>query len=294
MNFKLDMDFKINFINDELKKYLLYENEYSKILFDAMSYSVFAGGKRIRPIFILETAKLFNDDSNIALPFCCAIEFIHTYSLIHDDLPAIDNDDLRRGIPTNHKKFGEDMAILAGDGLLSLAFSVMSNACVISKDYKDILAMDYISKAIGVSGMVSGQVVDVVFDNKLITEDVLNYITLNKTAAMIKACFMAGALVAGASELDVKKLGECGEKIGIAFQMQDDILDIIGDIEKLGKPINSDADNGKTTYATFFELDELKDMINKLYESAMEILKSFGERSSFLIELTKFLINREY
>lgn len=255
----------------------------------AMAYSVFAGGKRLRPALVLSSCELFCDNLDIALPFACAIEFIHTYSLIHDDLPSMDNDDWRRGRLTSHKVFGEDKAILAGDGLLSYAFDIMLENC---KDEKTVSAAKYISQAAGVNGMVAGQWVDVSSNGKKITEETMDYIHMNKTAALIIGAIKAGASCGSAGEEDIKNLEEYGRCIGYTFQIIDDILDVVGDKEALGKETGSDEANDKTTYVTLFGIEGAKKQAEEYTKKAISIMKPYGEKALFFIELATHLLNR--
>ena len=255
----------------------------------AMSYSVFAGGKRLRPALVLATCELFCDNLEKALPFACAIEFIHTYSLVHDDLPSMDNDDWRRGRLTSHKVFGEDKAILAGDGLLSYAFDIMLENC---KDENSINAAKYISNAAGVNGMVAGQWVDVSSNGKKITEDTMRYIHINKTAALIIGALKAGASCGNATEKDIQLIEEYGRCIGYTFQIIDDILDVVGDEEALGKATGSDEANEKTTYVTLFGIEGAKKQAEEYTKKAISIMEYYGEKALFFKELATYLLNR--
>ena len=268
MSFKEELKNRANTVDEYMEKFLPSADDYPEIIFEAMRYSVFAGGKRLRPVMVMEACRAFGGDWESSMPFACAIEMIHTYSLIHDDLPAMDNDDYRRGRLTSHKVFGENIAILAGDALLHQAFEVMAKACVQQNDIRYTKAMLAIAQGAGVHGMVSGQVVDVISEGKEINKDTLDFIHKNKTAAML-----IGALK--------------------AFQIQDDILDVTSTVEKLGKPINSDEKNHKVTYATMFGVDDAAKIVEDMSEEAIEILKGMGSKADFLVELTKYLIKRE-
>ncbi len=292
MNFKEELKEKISAIDEELEKYLPLELGSSKVLYEAMRYSVFAGGKRLRPLLLLGAAECFGSYEKTAMPFACAVELIHTYSLIHDDLPAMDNDDYRRGKLTNHKVFGENIAILAGDGLLSYAFDMMTEACI--KDTRLLPAMKEISFGAGVFGMVSGQTVDVISEGTKISPETLLYIHKNKTAAMIIAALTAGGICAAADEKSILTLRLLGEKIGLAFQIQDDILDVEGTKETLGKPINSDLKNKKITYVTLYGLEESKKLVKKAFDEAGELLQSVSENTGFLSRLIEYTKNRTY
>ena len=268
-------------------------DEYGKqsLIFEAMNYSVKAGGKRLRPILMLETFKLFGDDESKAYPFMAAIEFIHTYSLVHDDLPAMDDDEFRRGQKTTHAKYGEDIGILAGDGLLNMAYEIMSDAVVKNPDAAEAMAV--IAKKAGAYGMVGGQTVDVVNEGKKLDIETINYIHNLKTAALIEASMMAGAILGGATEEQVLQIESIAKNIGMAFQIQDDILDVTGDEEKLGKPVLSDEKNEKDTYITLIGLEESKQKVEDLSNLAIDGIKALGE-NEFLVTLVEKLISREY
>ncbi|MBQ2679303.1 MAG: polyprenyl synthetase family protein [Firmicutes bacterium] len=281
----------IDITDKGLDRYLPKEDVYPEILHKAMRYSVFAGGKRIRPVMLLASCEAFGGNVDRAVPFACAMEMIHTYSLIHDDLPAMDNDDYRRGRLTNHKVYGEAMAILAGDGLLSWAFELMAKESV--KNPLGVRAMAEIAEGAGINGMVRGQVSDVINENKEIDEDTLKFVHNNKTGAMIKASFAAGAVLGGAGEEDVNKLIAVGENIGLGFQIQDDILDVTGTFETLGKPINSDEKNHKTTFVSVYGLERSGQMAENAFKKAENILKEISGNSDFLIGLTKYISKRE-
>ncbi len=294
MNFDNVLNEKIKLIDKHLDLYLPKEDVFPDIIYKSMRYSIFAGGKRLRPVLLLSAAELFNQNFEKAIPFACALEMIHTYSLIHDDLPAMDNDDYRRGKLTNHKVFGEDMAILTGDALLNASFTLMSKNAVEYNDMNLMKAAYIISKAAGDLGMLGGQVVDVISEGKKIDINTLNYIHKNKTAALISAALSAGAVIGGATEKEVLILDKIGENIGISFQIEDDILDVTSSYEVLGKPILSDEKNEKTTYVTLFGIDKSREKSKELLLSAISMFEdSFGNKSEFLIWLTKKLINRE-
>jgi geranylgeranyl diphosphate synthase, type II len=257
----------------------------------AMRYSVFAGGKRIRPILCLEAARVFDSHIELALHPACALEFIHTYSLIHDDLPALDNDDLRRGQPTCHKKFGEAIAILAGDGLLTLAFETIGAAPVAAERRATILSE--VSKAAGtVNGMVGGQVADIEAEGKQVGPEMLEYIHRSKTAALICASVLSGALCAGAGESDVTRLRRFGERIGWAFQVTDDILDVEESSAALGKTAGKDAAQHKATYPALFGLEKSHQIARDLANDAIAELATYGERALRLREIAEFLVLR--
>ena len=293
MDFKAELKEKVKFVDEYMEKFLPPEDKYPEIIHKAMRYSVFAGGKRLRPIMVMEACRAFGGDVEKAMPFACAIEMIHTYSLIHDDLPALDNDDYRRGRLTSHKMFGENMAILAGDALLHHAFETMAEACVKMNDIKYTKAMLAIAQGAGINGMVAGQVVDVISEGKEIDKDTLDYIHKNKTAAMIIGALKAGAEIGGASDEEIKNIERVGELVGVAFQIQDDILDVTSTLEELGKPINSDEKNHKVTYATMFGVEDASKIVLDMSNEALEILHSMGDSMVFLERLTEYLIRRK-
>jgi geranylgeranyl diphosphate synthase, type II len=256
----------------------------------AMRYSVFAGGKRVRPILCLEAARIFNSDIAPALPVASAFEFIHTYSLIHDDLPALDNDDLRRGKPTCHKQFTEALAILAGDALLTLAFEVLATAPLAAERRTAVLGE--VARAAGTRGMVGGQVADIEAEGKSVTAEQLEYIHRSKTAALIRAAVVAGALCGGAGAADVERLREFGENIGWAFQVVDDILDVEETSAALGKTAGKDQAQNKATYPALFGLERSHEFASQLAGKAMAALEPCGERAANLRALGEFIALR--
>jgi len=283
---------------DNLGRFLfISEDKYIHTLTESMAYSVFAGGKRLRPVLLLASCKMCGGTVEKALPFACAIEYIHTYSLIHDDLPAMDDDDLRRGKPTNHTVFGEACAILAGDGLLNRAYEVMLKAVCDEKNSSDAnrlaKAALYISEAAGHGGMVGGQIADLEGENPdLHSLERLEFIHLNKTGALIKAAVIAGALIGGAGDARLSAIEDFGLKLGLAFQICDDILDIVGNEEELGKPIGSDDKNGKLTYPSMIGLDKSQETYRKIHEAAVNALAPFGAEANFLRETAENLYKR--
>lgn len=281
----------IELIDRQLDKYLEGKDNPQSIIYEAMRYSVFAGGKRLRPVLMLLVCRMCGGDVNDVLPFACALEMIHTYSLIHDDLPAMDNDDLRRGRPTSHKKFGEAAAILAGDALLNKAFEVMSDYSG-NDTARALKAISIIAHSSGAEGMIGGQVVDIISENREITLDELRYLHLNKTGAIIRSACAAGAVMAGAGDDEIKAVDRFAENLGIAFQIQDDILDVTGTEEELGKPIGSDAEEGKNTYVSLLGIEKAEEMSKEYSESAKHALDIFGEKSDILKQLTDYLTNR--
>ncbi len=283
---------------DLIKVYIPEEEGLQKRVAEAMNYSFNSGGKRLRPLFMIESYRLFGgkDLSKIA-PFMAAIEMIHTYSLIHDDLPAMDNDDYRRGRLTNHKMFDEATAILAGDGLLNYAFETVSKAMKEETDIdmlkRMVSANEVLSRKAGIYGMIGGQIVDLEMEHKKdVSLDTLLFIHKCKTAALIEASLMIGAIIAGASDEDVKKMENAGYNTGLAFQIQDDILDVTGDSAVLGKSVGSDEKNEKTTYVSLKGLKESEDEQKRLSEEAVEIVKGLSKDDPFLCDLIEYLITR--
>lgn len=267
-----------------------------KTIVDAMEYSLMAGGKRLRPMLMLEAYRLFggSDEAEIE-PFMAAIEMIHTYSLIHDDLPAMDNDEYRRGRKTTHIVYGEDMGILAGDALLNYAFET---ACKAFEQFPEESlrigqAMRVLARKAGIYGMIGGQVVDVKESGHQIDEEVLDFIFRLKTGALIESAMMIGAILAGASKEDVKSMQKVAGKIGMAFQIQDDILDVTSTTEQLGKPVHSDEKNEKTTYVTLKGIEQAHKDVERITEEAIDELKKFPAGDNFLEQLLKSLVYRE-
>ncbi|MGH4138030.1 polyprenyl synthetase family protein [Clostridium sp.] len=261
--------------------------------FEAMIYSLKVGGKRVRPILMLQTYAMYKKDYRDILPFAAALEMIHTYSLIHDDLPSMDNDDLRRGKPTNHKIYGEAIATLAGDGLLNEAMIIMLDQCL-GGNLNKIKASSIIAKASGAQGMIAGQICDILSEGISISEEELLYMHRNKTGQLIKVAIVSGAILGNASKEDVCILSEYGEKLGLAFQIKDDILDIIGDVSVLGKNVKHDQCNNKTTFITMYGLEKCKEMCKDLTQECFGILKKLQENTVYLEEITEFLLKREY
>ncbi len=288
---KQELSARISTIDNSLEKFLPVIDNPQAEIYKAMRYSLFAGGKRLRPVLMWETSKMCGCDWADVEPFACAIEMIHTYSLIHDDLPAMDNDDLRRGIPTNHIKFGESTAILAGDALLNKAFEIISNA-----EYSDfnsaMKAMAYLSTSSGTEGMIGGQIVDIASEGQKISSDTLKYIHKLKTGALINAACVIGAILAHASDSEISAIDEFSTNLGIAFQIRDDILDVTGTENELGKPVGSDSDNEKSTYVSLYGIEESERLVKLFSDKAKSALTIFGEKSEFLIKLTDYLISR--
>ncbi len=292
MNFKDELVNKANLVNNELENYIKKNECPEKVLNESMEYSLLAGGKRIRPVLIMSSFELFKKDFKEALPFMVAMEMVHTFSLIHDDLPGIDNDDYRRGKLTNHKKFNEATAILAGDSLLNYAYNLIINDIINSNDNvksKKMQALRELSN--GIDRMIAGEYVDTEFEGKEISNQYLEYMHENKTGALIKASVRIGAILAEADKESLDKLTVYAEKIGLAFQIKDDILSEIGDAKELGKPVGNDKERGKCTYTTKFGLEEAQKMLDDITSEAVEITKHF-ENGEFLRELALYIANR--
>lgn len=281
-------------INSELEKHIKNEECLEKILNKSMEYSLMSKAKRLRPLIVLATYKIFKDDIEKSMPYAIAIEMIHNFSLIHDDLPGIDNDDFRRGRPTNHKKFNEATAILAGDGLLNNAYMVISKDIENTKDIEEIKRKVKIFKefTIAVDRMIAGEYVDTEFEKKEISKEELEYIHNNKTGALWKICVRMGAILANCNDKDLERLTVYSEKIGLAFQIKDDILSEEGDEEILGKPVGNDKEAGKCTYVSEYGLQGAKDILDKITKEAVEELEIYGEKSRFLREFAIYLKDR--
>ncbi|WP_373598343.1 polyprenyl synthetase family protein [Paraclostridium bifermentans] len=295
MNFKDDLKSKVVTVENLLNEYMPKEEGYQKTICEAMNYSLKAGGKRLRPILTLEACKIVGGNEKDVIPFAVAIEMIHTYSLIHDDLPALDNDDLRRGRATNHKVYGEAMAILAGDGLLNYAYEIMLRESIGKENSEKYLrAINEIAKASGIYGMIGGQVVDIESENKKINIDKLDFIHMNKTAAIMVGCMRAGAIIGGADEVQLENITKYAKNIGLSFQIVDDILDIVGDESKLGKKVGSDIDNDKSTYPSLLGLEKSKEIANELIQEAKLSINNVNSNSEFLNGLADYIVDREY
>lgn len=298
MSFNETLSQKVKEAEAVLAQYLPEETGYQRKVCEAMNYSVTAGGKRLRPILMKECFLLFGGEGKVIEPFMAALEMIHNYSLVHDDLPAMDNDEYRRGRKTTWTVYGDGMAVLAGDGLLNLAFETAMKAFDMVSDlegYKAVArALQILGEKAGIYGMIGGQTADVEAEKgeDPLTEELLLFIHENKTAALIKAAMMIGAVLAGAGEDAVKAMEQAAYNIGIAFQIQDDILDVTGTTEVLGKPIGSDAKNNKLTYVSLNGLNKSKEQVAKLSEDALSILASFDNQNDFLSELVTSLITR--
>ncbi|TCT16923.1 geranylgeranyl diphosphate synthase type II [Natranaerovirga pectinivora] len=295
MSFKSELIEKQNSMNAIIMDFLPKEGTYQKSILESMNYSVSVGGKRIRPILMNETYRMFGGKDSIVNPFLAAIEMIHSYSLVHDDLPAMDNDDFRRGQLTTHKKYGEALGILAGDALLNYAFELMSKACLENQEsiLSSVKAMHFLSEKAGIYGMIGGQVVDIESENKEISLEQLIFIHEHKTSALLEAAMVVGAILAGANTEEIEKISKIGKKIGLAFQIQDDILDVTSSTKVLGKPVNSDEKNNKSTYIKFLGMDQSKEQVEILSKEAINELIDLNGDSEFLIKIIQYLINRK-
>ena len=278
-------------VEDKLKFELERTPSINQTLFDAMSYSLLSGGKRLRPILLMAAADSINMSGEKFLTTAAAIEMIHTYSLIHDDLPAMDDDDYRRGKLTNHKVFGEATAILAGDALLTLAFEVMLRQDGVPPSTL-LKVVGEFARAAGMSGMVGGQAIDLQSEGKTITLEELRRMHLGKTGALFRASIRSGAILAGASEEQLSALTKYAEAFGLAFQITDDVLDFVGDEKTLGKPTGSDARNQKSTYVTLTSIESARKLAEQTVADAVEALKDFGAEAEFLRELVRYLLSR--
>lgn len=292
MDFKQQLNEYQDIVNKELEKYVRKESCPEEILNNSMEYSLMAGGKRLRPILAIATYKLFHEDYKKVMPYAIALEMVHNFSLIHDDLPGIDNDDFRHGKPTNHKKFNEATAILAGDGLLNYAY------ILISEDLKNTRSDDLKNKlqvfnefSLAIDRMIAGEYVDTEFEGKQITDDLLEYIHKNKTGAFLKYSVRMGAILANAGNKELEMLTKYAENIGLAFQIKDDILSEEGDEKVLGKPVGNDKELGKCTYVSKYGLEGAKEILNQITNEAIDIIKNF-KNSEFLVELALYIKNR--
>ena len=286
---------KIKEIESILQSALPAKEGYQALIMEAMEYNLMAGGKRLRPMLMKETYELFGGKEKVIEPFMAAIEMIHTYSLVHDDLPAMDNDDYRRGRKTTHVVYGEAMGILAGDALLNYAFETAASAfsSYPEKSLEIGKALQVLSKKAGVFGMIGGQVVDVMSEGKSISKEVLDFIHELKTAALMECSMMIGAVLAGADESEVQKVEKIAKNVGLAFQIQDDILDVTSTVEVLGKPVLSDEKNEKTTYVTLVGLEQAKSFVESISNEAITMLHSLDNKNEFLEMLLTELIHRE-
>lgn len=304
MNFNVLLEERVKSVDDIIKSFLPREEGYQQTVIKAMNYSLLAGGKRLRPLIMQEVYKMFGGKGEVIYPFMAAMEMIHTYSLVHDDLPAMDNDEYRRGRKTTHIVFGEAMGILAGDALLNYAYETALKAfsypCKENEKQTEqteriVKALRVLSKKAGIYGMVGGQVKDVeaTENNEQLNKDTLQFIYDFKTGALLEASMVIGALLAGASDGEVEKTEKIASKIGMAFQIQDDILDVAGSADTLGKPIGSDDKNNKATYVSLYGMDNAKAENVKLTKEAIDLLEVLPGEKTFIKELLLWLVNRE-
>ena len=296
MNFQEELTKKTKEIEAVIRESLPAEEGFSRTMAQAMNYSMLAGGKRLRPMLMQETFRLFGGSGKLVKPFMAGMEMIHTHSLIHDDLPALDNDDYRRGRLTTHKVYGEAMGILSGVALLNYAYETMLQAFAMAETLQQkeavIDALQVMAEKTGIHGMLGGQSVDVENDGKALEKDMLDYIYENKTAALIEASMMTGAILAGADAEQVSVIEQAAKRIGLAFQIQDDILDVTSTDEELGKPVHSDEKNHKVTYVTLFGTEKAAAQVAGLSAEAVELLESLNKNNEFLYLLVEKLVNR--
>ena len=294
MNFKEELEQKVQRINEVIKSYLPREEGFQKTLMEAMNYSMLSGGKRLRPLLMQETYRMFGGTERVVEPFMAAMEMIHTHSLIHDDLPALDNDEYRRGRKTTHVVYGEAMAILAGDALLNYAYETAAMSFSMDEDRKRTTeAFRILTKKTGVYGMLGGQCVDVQSEGQAVSKEKLDFIYRLKTSALIEASMMVGAVLGGATKEQVSIVEKAARDVGLAFQIQDDILDLTSTTEILGKPVGSDEKNQKTTYVTLHGLEQSRSDVEKISRKAIEVLKGLPGENEFLLQLIQMLITRE-
>lgn len=294
MNFNDELKEKKEMAESVIERYLPEETGFFRELAQAVNYSMRAGGKRLRPILMMETYRMFGGESQIIAPFMAAMEMIHTSSLIHDDLPAIDNDEYRRGMKTTHAVFGEALGVLSGDALLNYAYETASKAFSMEPDQPRVgKAFTILTSKTGIYGMLGGQSVDVTNEGKEISREMLDYIYENKTSALIESAMMVGAVLAGASEEEVAQIESIGKKVGLAFQIRDDILDVTSTMEELGKPVFSDEKNHKVTYVTLQGLEQASRDVERISAEAVEELEKFPQKNEFLIRLVKELVYRK-
>ena len=293
VNFKEELQQRTDYAEEVIRRWLPEERGFSKTMAQAMNYSMCAGGKRLRPILLLETFRMFGEDERVAEPFMAGIEMIHTHSLIHDDLPAIDNDDYRRGRLTTHKVYGEAMGVLSGVSLLNYAYETMLGAFDLTSDKDRVIrALKIMSDKTGLYGMLGGQSVDVENDGKEISREMLDYIYEHKTSALIEASMMVGAILGGADEEQTAQIEKAASAIGLAFQIQDDILDVTSTSQELGKPVHSDEKNNKVTYVTLFGVEKASEQVQKLSEQAEAVLEGLSSKNKFLTALVMEMASR--
>ncbi len=294
MDFKTELKKYQTQIEEELEKYIRNGACPERILNNSMEYSLMAGGKRLRPILVLATYKLFKEDIEKSMPYAVAIEMVHNFSLIHDDLPAIDNDNFRHGKLTNHKKFNESTAILAGDGLLNNGYIVISEDLLNTKNPDELNKKLKIFNefSLAVDRMIAGEYVDTEYEGKEISSEYLEYTHKNKTGELLKLCVRMGAILADCNEKDLEKLTEYAEKIGLAFQIKDDILSVEGNELITGKPVGNDEEKGKCTYVSKYGLEKAKSILEEITKDAIEITNGFGEKAEFLRNLAEYIKDR--
>ncbi|RQD76376.1 MAG: polyprenyl synthetase family protein [Candidatus Syntrophonatronum acetioxidans] len=294
MDIKKYLEERIKIVDGALDRFLPPEDTYPQVIHKSMRYSIFAGGKRLRPILAMAGADLFDKELKEYLPAACALEMVHTYSLIHDDLPAMDDDDYRRGKLTNHKVFGEDIAILAGDALLTLAFEILSREESLVDPAINMRVMGELAGAAGVGGMIGGQVVDLESEGKAVEGDTLSYIHTHKTGALLRASVRIGGIISRANDREMEALTRYAEALGLAFQIVDDILDIEGEEEKMGKRKGMDSIQKKATYPSLYGLTAAREKAQELYDESLSSIEIFGGRGNLLQLIAKFLVNRDY
>lgn len=293
MNFQDELAKRTEETEKVIRSFLPAEAGFAGTMAQAMNYSMLAGGKRLRPMLIRETYRLFDGKEEVVKPFMAGMEMIHTHSLIHDDLPALDDDDYRRGRLTTHKVYGEAMGVLSGVALLNYAYETMFQAFALTKEQDRVIhALRVVSQKTGIHGMLGGQSVDVENDGKPLEKEMLDYIYRNKTSALIEASMMTGAILAGANEQEVSAVEKAAGNIGLAFQIQDDILDVTCTSEELGKPAHSDEKNNKVTYVTLFGIEEASAQVKKFSEKAVEILDRLNNKNEFLEALVREMAER--
>ena len=294
MNFREEQKKRTEWTEEVIREFLPKEEGYQKEIMEAMNYSVLAGGKRLRPLMMYETYRMFGGEGEVIRPFMAAMEMIHTYSLVHDDLPAMDNDEYRRGKLTTHAKYGHAMGILAGDALLNFAFETAASAFDYGEDPGRVAkALQIQAKKAGVYGMIGGQVVDVQSSGHAISKERLDFIYELKTSALLEAAMMTGAVLAGAAEEEVRTIEQVASDVGVAFQVRDDILDVTGTLESIGKPVHSDDKNEKTTYVTLKGLEQASADVEELSDRALRNLASLPYKNEFLTELIQSLVYRD-
>ncbi len=294
MHFLSEFEKKASLINKALDQFMPPEDTFPGIIHQAMRYSVFAGGKRVRPVLTLAAAELIGGETKKIMPAACALELIHTYTLVHDDLPAMDNDDLRRGLPTCHKKYGEDIAILVGDALQSTAFELITRCWSEGGLPSDLVltAINELSVSIGTLGVIGGQVVDTLSAADKVDKETLDYIHQKKTASLINIAVRLGAILSGGDSEDIKRLDLYSRHLGMAFQITDDILDVTGSEKNMGKPIGSDEKNNKATFPALYGIENSLVMAEKESEMALKCLEGYGQKADFLRETVKFILTR--